>query len=206
MKTLGLALLGVLLSSCGAGRQKVTPGTEELRSFVLFIQEQPDGTMVHSWRPAEEVEPSRYRLKPGAVGEGGRVVLTGSGNRDCDAENLECVRACMQRPLARGFGHITSGNRGLGGKKAHCEGLCRQPYLDCAELQERKPQEFSTVDAAVDWLERHRRSILVGGVVVIAGVAFVVVSAGTGLVILAPAALLASGDCEAPPVVMGALP
>ena len=69
-----------------------------------------------------------------------------------------------------------------------------------------KPREFSTVDAAVDWLERHRRSILVGSVVVIAGVAFIVVSAGTGLVILAPAALLASGEGEAAPVVMGAVP
>ncbi|RKG99334.1 hypothetical protein D7V97_31845 [Corallococcus sp. CA053C] len=78
--------------------------------------------------------------------------------------------------------------------------------MDCAELQERKPREFSTVDAAVDWLERHRRSILVGSVFVIAGVAFVVVSAGTGLVILAPAALLASGAGEAAPVVMGAAP
>jgi hypothetical protein len=42
-----------------------------------------------------------------------------------------------------------------------------------------------------DWLKRHHQSILVGSVVVIAGVAFVAVSAGAGLVVLAPAVLLA---------------
>ena len=69
-----------------------------------------------------------------------------------------------------------------------------QPYLDCSKLQELKPQEFTAIDTAVDWLKRHRRSILVGSVVVIAGVAFVVVSAGAGLVVLAPAVILASSE------------
>ncbi|RKG83339.1 hypothetical protein D7V88_24165 [Corallococcus terminator] len=78
--------------------------------------------------------------------------------------------------------------------------------MDCSEIQERKPRQFSAVDAAVDWLERNQRGILVGSVVVIAGVAFVVVSAGAGLIILAPAALLASGDSNVAPVVMGAMP
>jgi len=67
-----------------------------------------------------------------------------------------------------------------------------QPYLDCSELQELKPHEFTATDSAVEWLKRHRKSILVGSVVVIAGVVFVVVSAGAGLVIVAPAVLLAS--------------
>lgn len=67
-----------------------------------------------------------------------------------------------------------------------------QPYLDCKELQERRPQEFSAVDEAVDWLKRHRETTLVGTVVVIAGVAFVTVSAGAGILVLAPAVLLAS--------------
>ncbi|WP_244238357.1 hypothetical protein [Corallococcus terminator] len=205
MKTLWLVLMGVLLSSCGAGRQKIALGAEELRSLVLFIQEQPDGTRVHSWRSVDEVESVRYLLKPGAGG-GRRIVLTAAGSRDCDAENRECVRACMARPVARGYGHVTTSDRGKGGKQSHCEGLCNQPYMDCSEIQERKPRQFSAVDAAVDWLERNQRGILVGSVVVIAGVAFVVVSAGAGLIILAPAALLASGDSNVAPVVMGAMP
>jgi hypothetical protein len=62
------------------------------------------------------------------------------------------------------------------------------------ELERLRPQEFTAVDGAVDWLKRHRTGVLVGSVVVIAGVAFVVVSAGTGVVILAPVVLLASAD------------
>ncbi|WP_375770269.1 hypothetical protein NR798_05065 [Archangium gephyra] len=48
------------------------------------------------------------------------------------------------------------------------------------------------MDEAVDWLKRHQQGLLVGSIVVIAGVAFVTVSAGAGLVVLAPAVLLAS--------------
>lgn len=53
---------------------------------------------------------------------------------------------------------------------------------------------FPAVDSAVHWLKRNHREILVGTVVVIAGVTFVVVVAGTGgaVLILAPAVLLAS--------------
>jgi flavin reductase (DIM6/NTAB) family NADH-FMN oxidoreductase RutF len=50
--------------------------------------------------------------------------------------------------------------------------------------------EFTAVDSAVDWLKRHRTAILVGSVVVIAGVVFVTVSAGAGAVVLAPIALV----------------
>ena len=102
------------------------------------------------------------------------------------------MRECMSRPLPRGFGHITSGGRGKGGKEEYCNRRCMQPYLDCSKLQELRPQEFTAIDNAVDGLKRHRKSILVGSVVVIAGVVFVVVSAGAGLLVLAPAVLVAS--------------
>ncbi|MFE8605045.1 hypothetical protein KYC5002_45265 [Archangium violaceum] len=48
------------------------------------------------------------------------------------------------------------------------------------------------MDEAVDWLKRHHQGLLVGSIVVIAGAAFVTVSAGTGLVVLVPVVLLAS--------------
>ncbi|WP_240359094.1 hypothetical protein [Pyxidicoccus trucidator] len=86
---------------------------------------------------------------------------------------------------------MTSPERKKGGKKEYCEGQCMQPYMDCVELEKLRPQEFAAVDAAVDWLKRNRRAILVGSVVVIAGAVFVVVSMGAGLIVLAPAVLLA---------------
>ncbi|MBN9682233.1 hypothetical protein JYJ93_07340 [Corallococcus sp. NCSPR001] len=53
------------------------------------------------------------------------------------------------------------------------------------------------MDAISEWARRNQRAILVGSVVVIAGVAFVVVSAGAGLIVLAPALLLTTSS-EAP--------
>ncbi|RKH54994.1 hypothetical protein D7V93_24145 [Corallococcus llansteffanensis] len=49
---------------------------------------------------------------------------------------------------------------------------------------------MSSAAEVSDWASRHRKSLLVGSLVVIAGVVFVVVSAGAGLVVLAPTLLL----------------
>lgn len=80
-----------------------------------------------------------------------------------------------------------------------CWEKCKQAYLDCEKLQELQPREFTAIDNAVDWLKRHHKEVLVGSLIVIAGVAFVVVSAGAGLVVLAPAVLLASSAPPAEP-------
>ncbi|WAS86208.1 MULTISPECIES: hypothetical protein [unclassified Corallococcus] len=68
---------------------------------------------------------------------------------------------------------------------------------DCIDLEKLRPQELSSLDAISEWARRNQRAILVGSVVVIAGVAFVVVSAGAGLIVLAPALLLTTSS-EAP--------
>jgi hypothetical protein len=48
----------------------------------------------------------------------------------------------------------------------------------------------------IDGLKRNHKKLLVGSIIVIAGVTFVVVSAGAGLVVLAPMALIASSESE----------
>ena len=40
--------------------------------------------------------------------------------------------------------------------------------------------EFDAIDPAIDWIKRHRTELVVGTVVVITGVAFAVVIAGSG--------------------------
>jgi hypothetical protein len=49
-------LLGSLLVSCGVTRGLAPTSTEELSHLVLFIQEQPDGTVTHSWKRVEELD------------------------------------------------------------------------------------------------------------------------------------------------------
>jgi hypothetical protein len=193
-------LLGGLLVSCGVTRSLAPTSIEELSHLVLFIQGQPDGTVTHSWKRAEELDLGPYRGLASSPGTVRRIVPVMGWNRDCDEENRECVDKCLDRPLPPGFGHITSGNRKLGGKAAYCRDQCRQAYIDCGELEKLQPQEFVAIDTAIDWLKRNRKTILVGSVVIIAGVAFVVVSAGVGLVILAPALLLAAPGTAAQPV------
>ena len=188
------ALLCMLLASCSATRYGAAPTDAELTRYVLVLEESPGGQITHDWRHAEEFDLSWYRF-PTSAREStyGRIVrVAKTYPRDCDAENDQCIKMCMSRPLPRGFGHIKSGGRGNGGKERWCTTQCQQAYDDCRELEGRQRQEFSAVDEAVDWLKRHHQGLLVGSIVVIAGVAFVTVSAEAGLVVLAPAVLLAS--------------
>jgi hypothetical protein len=97
----------------------------------------------------------------------------------------------MDRPLPPGYGGFTS-PRKRGGKSAFCRGECQQAYDDCLELERLRPQEFSATDGAVSWLKRHRTEVQIGSIIVIAGTAFVVISAGAGLIVLAPVLLVTS--------------
>lgn len=198
-------LLGGLLVSCGATRHIAPTSAEELPHLVLFIEELPDGTVTHSWKRAEELDLGPYRFLAHLHGTARRIEPVMSWNRDCDEENRECIRECMSRPLPRGYGHITS-NGTLGGKEEYCRKKCWQPYRDCVELEKLQPQEFTAIDTALDWLKRNRKTILVGSVVVIAGVTFVVISAGVGILILAPAVLVAAPGAEPESFMAGASP
>jgi hypothetical protein len=185
-------LLSVLLASCGTTRHLAPSSPEELTHLVLLIKELPDGTVTHSWQRAEEMDLSQYRSLASAHRPARAIITTVGWNRDCDEENRECVDKCMDRPLPPGFGHMTAGNRKRGAKGQYCREQCERAYRDCRELERLQPREFTAIDTAVDWLKRNHKAILVGSVVMIAGVAFVVVSAGAGAVILAPAVLLAA--------------
>ncbi len=75
--------------------------------------------------------------------------------------------------------------------------------MDCLETQKHQALQFPAVDGLMEWLKRHRKDLLVGSVVVIAGVAFVVVSAGAGLFVLAPVVLVASSETTCDPRLAG---
>jgi hypothetical protein len=53
--------------------------------------------------------------------------------------------------------------------------------------------EFDAIDPAIDWIKRHRTELVEGTVVVITGVAFAVVIAGSGgtALVLAPLLVMA---------------
>lgn len=82
----------------------------------------------------------------------------------------------------------------MGAKEVYCNKKCRPAYMDCMELQERRPQELSTTDQAVDWLKRNRTEVLAGTIVIVAGVAFLVTFPPGALIALIPATALASAE------------
>ncbi|WP_044191264.1 hypothetical protein [Hyalangium minutum] len=206
LERVAASLLCALFISCSTTRQLAPANPEELTRYVLLIRELPDGTVTHSWKPAEEMDLSQYRFLASTRGSARPIVPVMAGRqRDCDKENDECIDKCMSHPLAPGYGHITS-NRKKGGKAAYCREQCWQAYRDCLEVEKLRPQEFTAIDFATDWLKRHHKTILVGSVITIAGVAFVVVSAGAGLVILAPVVILANPSEMHEPFMAGVSP
>lgn len=209
-----VALLGVLVSGCASGPAGLgptggastrgavgmsgggsSPAVEELDRYVLVIQESPSGHVTHSWRPVEEFDLSRIRFQPHAERTYGRIVLAAARQRDCHEELNDCVENCVSRPLSEEYAHITS----YGAKAEHCRKGCWQPYRDCEELQGRRPLEFSATEQAVDWLKHNRNGVLVGSIVVVAGVAFVVAFPPGALIALIPAVALASSEVDGEP-------
>lgn len=180
--------LVVFLVSCGGARHAAAPQRpEELTGFVLVIEDAADGQVRHSWRRASEFDLSRYNQLSGAGGAAESVVLASSRPRDCDQEHIACYQNCMKSRLPSNLSHL---RREDGSKGRFCTSKCLGEYMDCLKLQGASPQEFHATEGAVEWLKQNRKQLAVGAIVVIAGVAFVTLSAGAGALVLAPLLLV----------------
>ncbi|MFY0521819.1 hypothetical protein ACN28I_00900 [Archangium gephyra] len=159
--------------------------------YVLVIERAPDGQAVHSWKPVEDFNlmANSHAVAPRSVQ--GRIVQA-AFNRNCEEERDACESMCVAGLKGRDWSHMSAGS-----KKEHCVRACMQPYLDCCtlrELAEGKAVEFHAMDEAVEWLKQNSDRLLVGAVVVIAGVAFVVTVGGGGFLLLAPVIAFTSSD------------
>jgi hypothetical protein len=199
-----LLVQACLLSSCASSIQAVRhPLPEELPKLALVIQEGPQGQVRHSWRPAAEFQQALGNRPSSSFGgsapsEG--IVLASGRSRDCDQEQIDCHRNCMRRKLPAPLNHIP---RGHPTHNEICRDRCLRAYTDCVDAEKARALRFVAVDDAVQWLKEHRTELLVGTVVVIAGVTFTVVSAGAGLFVLAPLTLMARTDSVNAPLCMG---
>ncbi|WP_147333091.1 hypothetical protein [Archangium gephyra] len=136
----------------------------------------------HSQRPESRI----YVISEDAQGVGTALGTGGSGFRNCDAEHNECFDDCWKtEPLP--YPH----EKRDGAFFEYCTSLCRKQYMECVAENEKKAKElkFSRVAEAVDWIRNHKAEVALGTVVVIAGVAFVITTGGSGALILAPLAL-----------------
>jgi len=194
--------LALGLASCSTTRSALSsPRSEELNAFVLIIQEMSDGHVIHSWHRATEINLDQYHPSSSLPDTSGQIVLASRRPRDCDEEHIACYRGCMKRRLPAQLGHIEYGSaRHIN----HCNRTCLDAYQDCLDSQRGRALMLPGIDGAVDWLKRHRTELLVGTIIVVAGVTFVVASAGAGVVILAPLALMASSSPACEPYMTGA--
>ncbi|HYO52116.1 hypothetical protein [Archangium sp.] len=117
--------------------------------------------------------------------------IGGSGGHDCADEQIQCFDRCWNKAPP-----ISSIKKGSGPHHEYCTKLCREEYMECIEEQEQlerekknKTLQFSSLDTALDWLGNHKTEIAIGTIVVVAGVAFIVATGGSGTLILAPLAL-----------------
>jgi len=195
--------LGWVLLSCATTRNAPPEpaGPAEPSRYLLVIEEKPARQVSHTWQPLNDAQSSKY-LPPASRGHFEGAVARAAFNRDCETERDDCEEMCKASLKGRNWSHASAGS-----KSAICRERCRPAYLDCSRLREASGTgalrvSFPTIDGAVDWLKQHRREVLVGTVVVIAGVAFVAVVAGSGgaVLVLAPAVFLASAHPSSGPV------
>jgi hypothetical protein len=168
---------------------------QELSRLVLVIQETRDGQVTHSWEPVGSFDLSRYPYRARSGTLDGPLVRA-AWTRSCEDEFDACVDMCVKSLRGPDWSHANRAS-----KVKLCRDRCRPAYNDCCRLRDQaETLKFPAADKAVDWLKQHRQEILVGAVVVIAGVAFVAVAVGSGgaALVLVPVVLLASAEAASP--------
>ncbi len=156
---------------------------EDLENLVLVIKSGQGQGAAHAWLPASGLDWPTLGESRARTGHVGRAVLASQRQRDCEQEQIDCFSRCWNQEPPEGY------RRHKREHYAYCQDECLRGYMDCLKATGQYALEFRGMREAIDWLERHREEIAVGGVIVAAGVVFVAVSAAGGVLILAPVVL-----------------
>ena len=196
-------LLALILASCSATRYSATgpTGPQDLARYVLVVEKTPGGQMTHAWKPIRDFDLTRLQYTLSRVSTHPGVVRVSTAKKDyCRGRGEQCLQDCLASSRPMPVGHLRYPtyrgpwriNRGWWCQEACAvlEDLCNRGM---GEWAEEYAVEFKAIEPAVDWIKRHREEILVGTVIVIAGVAFAaaVVASGGGALVLVPLVALA---------------
>ena len=181
-RRLGAAVLCLLFASCTATRYPA-PGpmsARELARSVLVIEEMPDGQVIHTWKPLKDFDVTSYPYHASHGGLDGRLVRVSTSFSQCASRQQLCIDLCTNSPRPIPIeGRKYPGYRGswARNKGTWCQSTCMEFFQmrlnGRGPWAEREAQEFARIDTAVDWLKDHRDEIVVGTIIIIAGVAFV---------------------------------
>ena len=100
--------------------------------------------------------------------------------RNCDQEQIECFRRCWDEEPPWPI------EKGRKGHYLYCQSKCLAEYMACIG-QKAAEFAFASMAAAMQWLADHPE-VVVGTIVVVAGVTFIVATGGAGGLVLVPAA------------------
>jgi hypothetical protein len=141
----------------------------------------------HAQRPESRV----YVVSESIEGLGTALAAGGAGDQHCQKEHEECVEGCWNK---KNWPYPHNKNQS-GWYLERCEHDCNEEFKQCEEEQEEaarrkdKKLEFSRMDEAVGWIRTHKAELVLGTVIVIAGVAFILATGGAGALVLIPLAL-----------------
>jgi len=193
-KALSLCLL---LGSCSATRPMVAgpSGSQDLSRYVLIIENTADGQATHAWKPAKDFDLTEHRNLASVRADEGRIVRVSLDAAECERQYDICVPECQASTRIHQVDKYIYDTKQYGpwrtGKWSYCRTACMRQLANCLGEAGREPVKFEALDTAVDWLKRHQDELVLGTVVVIAGVAFYVAVCSGGIVLLAPVLLFA---------------
>ena len=204
-RKLRAAILCLFFISCSATRHPHPgpTGAQDLSRYVLVIEESSDGQALHTWKPLEDFDLTKYPYHASHGGLDGRLVRVATSFSHCAAKQESCIDLCTNssRPIpVEGEKYPSYLGSWAKNRGRWCQSTCTKFYQMCLNGQgpwaEQQAREFTRVDIAVEWIKRHREEIVTGTIVVIAGVAFVAAVAGSGGGVLCFVPLLAVASAD----------
>jgi hypothetical protein len=199
--------LSLLLVSCSGTRPRVVDqgptGPHNLARYALIIQELPDGQVTHDWKPLKDFDLTKFQYTRNTMSAYPGIVRTSSTELEeyCEGRRVQCEQDCLASSRPFRVGHwIYEDVKTQPWRVARnwwCPRRCMEQAVLCKKRTgiwaEEYAAKFNAIEPAVDWLKTHREEILVGTVIIIAGVTFVaaVAASGGGALVLMPLVLLA---------------
>ncbi|HZH18450.1 MAG TPA: hypothetical protein VE057_29145 [Archangium sp.] len=202
--------LALILISCSTTRYSTVgpTGPEDLARYALIIKPQADGQVTHEWVSLKDFDMAKLQLAmhPVTINRDSVCVSTSDSELEeyCEGRRLQCEQDCLtsSRPFLVDWRKYTDtqAQPWRVARYSWCPKSCLDAKVDCTKRRGKWYEEYSpsfqAIAPAIDWLEQHHAELLVGTVVVIAGVAFtvVVVGSGGGALALAPLVLFAEAS------------
>ncbi|HEX5752616.1 MAG TPA: hypothetical protein VFZ09_40805 [Archangium sp.] len=171
---------------------------------MIVLEQQADGQVLHAWVPLQEFDLAKFQHTMRMRNVRRDIVRVSSSDLRayCEGRRAQCEMDCLRsgRPFAIGRRKYQD-TRVQPWRIARgwwCPENCMDAFVECTkgrgEWTEEYAAGFDAIEPAIDWLKKHRAELVVGSVVVIAGVSFAVVVAGSGGAVLVLAPLLVMAE------------